>query len=172
MNEVEAQQLCDSAISALSHGNINLGVFPRLIRRIIDEKAWLIRKLPGEGIVEMKSLAELVTTPPILGWGEDPAKIEAIIRDDVEVLAMWREAMKQQGSRPDLCDNITQVGSGKGTGNARAPAGPHLQGEGNWKSKSRKLMKARCLLNGTLGCPIHKERDRISKTVNPQVGSC
>ena len=97
MNEVEAQQLCDSAISALSHGNINLGVFPRLIRRIIDEKAWLIRKLPGEGIVEMKSLAELVTTPPILGWGEDPAKIEAIIRDDVEVLAMWREAMKQQG---------------------------------------------------------------------------
>lgn len=30
------------------------------------------------------------------GWGEDPAKIEAVIRDDAEVLAMWREAMKEQ----------------------------------------------------------------------------
>jgi hypothetical protein len=100
MNEVEAYQVCNSAISALSHGETSLSTFPKLLRRIIAEEAWKARKLPGKGIVEMQSLRELVTTAPIAGWGEDPAKIEAVIRDDAEVLAMWREAMKGRAGRP------------------------------------------------------------------------
>ena len=38
-------------------------------------------------------LRELITEKPIRGWGEDPAKIEAVLRDEPEVLAMFREAM-------------------------------------------------------------------------------
>lgn len=100
MNEVEAYQVCNSAISALSHGETNLSIFPKLLRRIIAEEAWKTRRVPGKGMIEMQSLRELVTTPPIIGWGEDPAKIEAVIRDDAEVLAMWREAMKGKAGRP------------------------------------------------------------------------
>jgi len=128
MNEIEAYQVCNSAISALSHGETSLTQFPKLLRRIIVEQAWKTRRLPGKGIVEMQSLRELVTGPPIAGWGEDPAKIEAVIRDDAEVLAMWREAMKPgQGSRTDLVDNVTQVGKPKG--NSRSYAVSRLQRE-------------------------------------------
>lgn len=120
MNEIEAFQVCNSAISALSHGETSLTQFPKLLRRIIDEKAWQARRVPGKGIVTMKSLRELVTTPPISGWGEDPAKIEAVIRDDAEVLAMWREAMKGKAGRPikESLDNIKGITAPAGTGRA------------------------------------------------------
>lgn len=128
MNEVEAYQVCNSAIAALSHGETSLSTFPKLLRRIIDERAWESRRVPGKGIVTMGSLRELVTTPPITGWGEDPAKIEAVIRDDAEVLAMWRESMKPgQGRRTDLVDNVTQVQKPKG--NSRSYAVSRLQRE-------------------------------------------
>jgi len=61
-----------------------------------------------------------VTTAPITGWGEDPAKIEPVIRDDAEVLAMWREAMKGRAGRPakESQDNITGISTPRGTGKA------------------------------------------------------
>ena len=128
MNEVEAYQVCNSAISALSHGETSLSTFPKLLRRIINERAWESRRLPGKGVVTMQSLRELVTTAPITGWGEDPAKIEAVIRDDAEVLAMWREAMKQkQGQRTDIVDIVNEVKPSKG--NSRAYTVSRLQRE-------------------------------------------
>ena len=30
------------------------------------------------------------------GWGEDPERIEGLIRNDAEVLVLWREAMKDK----------------------------------------------------------------------------
>lgn len=46
--------------------------------------------------------------------------IEAIIKDDAECLALYREAMKEQpGTRNDLCNNVTEVESQK-TGNSKA----------------------------------------------------
>lgn len=109
MNEIEANRICNTAISALAHGEGQLASFPGLLRRIIEEKAWQRRRVPGKGLVEMKSLRDLVTSKPIIGWGEDPKKIEAVIKDDVEVLALWREEMKHQGERVDLCSNPTEV---------------------------------------------------------------
>ncbi len=53
------------------------------------------------------------------GWGEDPKKIEAIIKDNAEVLAMYREQMLQEsGARNDLHDNVMKVTSSQG--NSRA----------------------------------------------------
>lgn len=127
MNEVEAYQVCNSAIAALSHGETSLSTFPKLLRRIIDERAWESRRVPGKGIVTMQSLRELVTTPPITGWGEDPAKIEAVIRDDAEVLAMWREAMKGKAGRK-CGDNVTQLTKTE-KGNSRSYTVSRLQRE-------------------------------------------
>ena len=56
---------------------------------------------------------------PLEGWGEDPKKIEAIIKDNAEVLAMYREEMVQgSGARNDLGNNVTEVE--RVTGNSRA----------------------------------------------------
>lgn len=115
MNAVEAQQLCQAAERALRHGSIDLAEFPKLLRRIIDERLWLARQVAGEGNVELKSLRELVTEKPLRGWGQDPAKIEAVIRDDAEVLALWREEMKEQGKRNDIVSNINEVERSAGT---------------------------------------------------------
>lgn len=43
-------------------------------------------------------------------WGQDPDKIQAVIQDDPEALAMFREAMKlNQGERTDIVDNVNDV---------------------------------------------------------------
>jgi hypothetical protein len=40
------------------------------------------------------------------------------LKDSPEVLACWREEMKEQGKRNDLCDNITEVKEATGTSKA------------------------------------------------------
>ena len=40
--------------------------------------------------------------------------------DDAASLLVYREAMKEQGKRADLCDNVTQVAESSDRGNARA----------------------------------------------------
>ena len=116
LNENEAGRLCDSAASAMIHGSNQLGSVPGIIRRIIEEGAWKRRKVALHGIVELPSLRDLITLPPMKGWGEDPAKVEALLRDDVEVLAMWREEMTGEPHRPrkeERHDNI--ITSSQGT---------------------------------------------------------
>ncbi len=49
----------------------------------------------------------------------------AIIRDDPEALAAWREAMKEQGKRNDLVDNVNEVTADKG--NSRSYTVSRLQ---------------------------------------------
>ena len=58
------------------------------------------------------------------GWGENPERIEALIRDDVEVLAMWREEMKSQGKR-NLLNNVKEATAG----NSRSYTVSRLQRE-------------------------------------------
>lgn len=109
MNPIEAQQICQSAEQALRHGSFSLHQFPGLLKRVIEGRLWEQRQVAGRGVVALTSLRELITSKPLLGWGEDPEKIEAVIREDAEVLTLWRDAMKEQGRRNDLGDNITQV---------------------------------------------------------------
>ena len=78
----------------------------------------------------MQSLRELVTTAPITGWGEDPAKIEAVIRDDAEVLAMWEKAMQiKPGPKKQHNSFATVKGTNASTGNSRAYTVSRLQRE-------------------------------------------
>jgi hypothetical protein len=119
MNEIEKGQLCDITMSAIYHGCSKLDSIPALLRRIIENRAWECRQVKMRGVVKLASLRELITKEPMDGWGENPERIEALIRDDAEVLAMWREAMKgKQGKRTDLVDNINEVKPSKGTSRA------------------------------------------------------
>ena len=108
LNEIERGQLCQSTIESLYEATGGLKQFPGLLKKIIDNEAWKRRINKGR-VIELSSLRELITEKPIRGWGEDPRKVEAVIKDDPECLAKFREAMKEQGRRTDLGDNITEV---------------------------------------------------------------
>lgn len=108
LNDIEKGQLCQSTIEALYEATGGLQHFPGLLKKIISNKAWERRVNKGK-VIELSSLRELITEKPIRGWGEDPKKVEAVIKDDPECLALYREAMKEQGRRNDIGDNITEV---------------------------------------------------------------
>lgn len=123
LNEIECGQLCQTTIESLYKASGGLREFPGLLKKIIKTKAWEKRFNKGR-VIELASLRELITEKPIRGWGEDPKKIEAIIKDDAEALLLYREAMKlAEGTRTDLADNVSEVvGFGRNTehGNSRA----------------------------------------------------
>lgn len=108
LNEIECGTLCRSATEALRDATGGLRNFPALLKKIIRTKAWERREVSGR-IIELRNLRELITEMPLRGWGEDPDKIMAIIRDDAEALSAYREAMKHQGERVDLGNNIPEV---------------------------------------------------------------
>jgi hypothetical protein len=95
LNEIERGSLVQSAWDNFNRGDFCLNEFPVSIIRIIEEKAWEKRFHRGQ-IIELPNLKALITERPIKGWGQDPAKIEAVIKDNPEALAMFREAMVEK----------------------------------------------------------------------------
>ena len=106
MNPIENQQLCAQCLDAFSHGSARLDSVPGLVKRIIKTKAWTERKIATGKIIKLKSFRDLIVLPPLDGWGENPEKLEAIIRDDVEALTLWREQMTPPNHRPISHDNV------------------------------------------------------------------
>jgi hypothetical protein len=72
-------------------------------------------------MIELSSLRELITERPVRGWGEDPKKVESVIKDDPEALAMFRQAMLGHAGRPtkESGNNVSELDTGI-TGNSRA----------------------------------------------------
>lgn len=95
INEIEKGQLVSTTIQCFQRADGSLKNFPGLLKKIISEKAWE-RRVHNGRVIELSSLRELIESKPVDGWGQDPAKIEAVIRDDVEALAMWREEMTEE----------------------------------------------------------------------------
>ena len=123
LNEIEKGQLCQSTIESFYSAAGGLKYFPALLKQIIANKAWERRLSKGK-IIELSSLRELITEKPIRGWGEEVRKVESIIKDDPECLAMFREAMKEQEggdkrSQEAITRNIV-TGDEIVTGNSRA----------------------------------------------------
>lgn len=127
LNEIERGELCQSAIESLYEATGGLRQFPALLKKVIATRAWERRTVHGK-VVELSSLRELITAKPVGGWGEDPSKVEAVIRDDPEALAAFREAMKRQGERTDLVDNVNEV-MDRPDGNSRAYSIARVQRE-------------------------------------------
>jgi hypothetical protein len=123
MNEIEKGQLASTTVQCLSRGAGALNSFPGLLKRVIEERVWEHRIYHGREY-RLPNLRALITEKPMAGWGEDPKKIEALIKDDPEVLPMFREAMKEQGERNDLHDNVMEVAT---QGNSKAYTLTRLQ---------------------------------------------
>jgi hypothetical protein len=107
--------LCKMTMRCFRDVDGSLSSLPGLIKEIIESKAWEIREHNGR-IYELPSLMDLVTRKPLEGWGEDPKKIEALIKDDAEALSMWDDEMKgshggdhgnQYAKKVGKSDNIT-----------------------------------------------------------------
>jgi len=127
MNDIEKGQLCDATMSAIYYGCSKLDSIPALIRRIIENRAWECRQVKMRGVVQLTNLREMITRKPMEGWGEDPERIEGLIRNDPEVLVMWREAMKGQEGGNTTCNIIT--GAMATTGTSRSYTVSRLQRE-------------------------------------------
>jgi hypothetical protein len=119
LNDIEKAQLASATIQCFSGLDGNLGIFPSLLKKVIEEKVWQRRVHHGR-TYELPNLHALITRKPLEGWGEDPKKIEAIIKDNAEVLAMYREEMTEGAGRPSelISNNITNKGSITGTSRA------------------------------------------------------
>lgn len=126
LNEIERGQLCQSTIESLYEATGGLRQFPSLLKKVIATRAWERRNVHGK-VVELGSLRELITAKPVSGWGEDPSKVEAVIRDDPEALAAFREAMKCVNQHDLPSDNVT--GQPIQTGNSRAYSISRVQRE-------------------------------------------
>jgi len=126
LNETERGQLCQSTIESLYEATGGLRQFPSLLKKVIATKAWERRKVGGK-VIELKSLRELIVSKPVHGWGEDPSQVEAVIRDDPEALAAFREAMKAVNQHDLPGDNVT--GQHIPTGNSRAYSLSRVQRE-------------------------------------------
>lgn len=105
-----------------------LADFPKLMARIIETKAWQHRVEPYGNEVRLPTLRDLITRNPIEGWGEKPETVEKLLHDHPKVLADFREAMKHQGERTDLPNNVREVGEAK-CGNSRAYSIARVQRE-------------------------------------------
>jgi len=123
LNEIECGQLCSTASSSLSDTEFGLSNFPKLLKKIIQFRAWEKRRLVTPdgrhigGVIELQGLRELIATKPLKGWGEDPKKVEALIKDDPECLTMYREAMKPSVGRKkkgQSVDNVNALETPKG----------------------------------------------------------
>ena len=151
LNEIELGQLCQSTIESLYEATGGMKQFPGLLKKIIETKAWL-RRISSGKVVELTSLRELITAKPVRGWGEDIKTVEAVIRNDPECLAMFREAMKEQGNNQytkSKCNNITQASGGNGTGTSRAYSIARVQSQCDAKTVAA-VMAGKMSANGAL----------------------
>lgn len=84
------------------------------LKRVIREKFWE-RRIHNGHLIELPNLRALITEPFPRGWSEQPDKIEAIIKSDIESLALFREAMvdgpggDRQSESKSISDNVTNA---------------------------------------------------------------
>jgi hypothetical protein len=149
LNEIELGQLCQSTIESLYEATGGMKQFPGLLKKIIETKAWL-RRISSGKVVELTSLRELITAKPVRGWGEDIKTVEAVIRNDPECLAMFREAMKGISGRPSVeSSHIVTTLKQQPTGNSRAYSIARVQSQCDAKTVAA-VMAGKMSANGAL----------------------
>jgi len=80
---------------------------------VLRDHAWKVRTIRTGRIETCDSFLEFLTAPPLHGLGEDPARVEALLRDDAEALTRFREAItpphggKREKGQTSKSDNRT-----------------------------------------------------------------
>jgi len=110
--------LCQSLDKSLRQGEMGIGSTCDFIKAVIREKSWEKRTIRTGELITLSSLRELITKPPLEGYGEKIEDVERMIANDPEALADFREAMKGEPGRPKAgtirCESQP---ISKGTGN-------------------------------------------------------
>lgn len=83
------------------------------MRRVLETEAWRKRIQDGE-VFEHARFVDFITTKPLAGCGWPTDKVEALIKDDPQTLALWREAVTPAKHAHHDSDNIT-ITPGRGT---------------------------------------------------------
>jgi hypothetical protein len=109
--------LVESFWNAVDHCSINR--IPAIVREVITSGAWRKRRFRNK-VYEHEKFLDFITTSPLAGCGWEPAKVEALLGNDAEVLTMWREATTGKRGRPAKADNSDNVTIKPERGNSRA----------------------------------------------------
>ena len=127
LNEIEKGQIAVTTVQCFTRADGSLASFPGLLKRVIQEKVWE-RRIHNGHLIELPNLRALITEKPIRGWGQNPDKIQAVIQDDAEALALFREAMvdgpggsgsnQYEIKESAINDNIINTTSSQGTSKA------------------------------------------------------
>jgi hypothetical protein len=117
LNQLVANdQLIQHFWRQVSHGSADLALVAPTLRQILETDAWRKREiiLLNNEIVEFgeHEFAKFIQTKPLRGCGWPLDKVEALIKDDPELLTMWRRAITGQhgGDRKSVkikTDNIS-----------------------------------------------------------------
>ena len=97
-----------------------------LIKAVIREQSWTKRKIRTGEIIELASLRELITEPPLKGYGEKVEDVERMLENDADALAAFRQETtgRHGGDRKSdaiKCNNVTLDEDSKATtGNGKA----------------------------------------------------
>ena len=93
--------------SSVRRGSSGLHSVPGLVKQIIREDMWQKRVIEATGeLVECKTFAEFVTSPPPKGVGTDVETLKRLCHEDMEAL--------------DLIDRVTVAEQGAPAGNRNA----------------------------------------------------
>lgn len=91
---------------AVNRGTGSLANVAPLVRRIIETGAWRERVHDGTTFTN-DTFLDFIVDPPLKGCGWQPDKVEALIKDEPETLALWRGATTGRAGRPSKKhDNI------------------------------------------------------------------
>lgn len=100
--------LIESLWRSVNNSVGNLENIPGLVRATIEREAWR-KRIYRNKTFEHKRFIDFITSQPLAGCGWPPDKVEALIKDDAELLQLWREAItpKHGGNRTVKGDNVT-----------------------------------------------------------------
>lgn len=106
--------LVDALWHAVDGAAGNLEAVPGLVRQVLETGAWRKRQHRGR-VFEHDRFVDFIVAKPLAGCGWPVDKVEALIRDEPETLAMWREAVTLGPGKPSHnADNISVI-DGHGT---------------------------------------------------------
>lgn len=110
----EKGALVESLWHAVDDAAGNLEAVPGLIRRVLETEAWRQRVHRGKTYQHAR-FVDFIVAKPMAGCGWSPDKVEALIRSDTKVLALWRDAVTPIKGTNQHSDNITTQDDGRGT---------------------------------------------------------
>ena len=105
--------LCQSLDKSLRQGEMGIGSTCDFIKAVIRERSWEKRTIRTGELITLSSLRELITKPPLEGYGEKIEDVERMIANDPEARKDFRRAIKEKGNRYKS-NNVTPLKRGNG----------------------------------------------------------